>query len=439
MTVYETIRILLVSTQESIYNEVVRLLQDRLPNHRVYWVSQPDIALGRAEELVPHVILINDDLPRTPLAYFVREVLAHAPGAAILVLIEPNALTEASQAMLAGARGFLPKPLDPDQLANGLREVLRQGSTSETEVADIGCATGRVMVFCAPKGGTGRTTLAINVAVGLCQESNKPVAMVDADYAAPALDVALNLQGERTVVDLLPRLSRLDNELIRGVLAQHASGVQVLLAPPPGTLTQPIPLPQVQQIVATLRRSFAWVIIDLGLPMDETAYAFLDAADRIIINVLPEMVGLRNTRLLLEQLHERGYPESKMWLIVNRANMSGGVKTKDIEGHLHLPVTYAIPDDQPLATHAINRGVPAILSHRRSALARSYSKLVKKIVEEFPPTAPGDRQSDSLRQAAEAKALENLLEEQSVAPWQIKPRPVTISLHTAPATEDANG
>jgi len=437
--VYETIRILLVSSQESMRDEVVRILQDRMPNHRVYWVSQPDLALGRAEELVPHVILVNDDLPRTPLGYFVRELLNHAPGAAILALIAPHALAEASQAMLAGARGFLPKPLDPDQFTNGLREVLRQGGASEAEVTDASRPTGRVMVFCAPKGGTGRTTLAINTAVGLCQETGKPVAMIDADYAAPALDVALNLQAERTVVDLLPRLSRLDDELIRGVLAQHASGVQVLLAPPPGVLAQPIPLPQVQQIVATLRRSFAWVIVDLGLPMNETAYAFLDAADRIILSVLPEMVGLRNTRLMLDQLHERGYPESKIWLVVNRATLSGGVKPKDIEGRLRLPVTYTIPDDQPLATHAINRGVPTILSHRRSALARSYLKFVKKIIEELPPTTPGERQPDCLRQATEVKALENLLDEQTVPPWQIKPKSVTSSLSAVSATEDTDG
>ena len=137
LTVYETVRILLVSSQEAMRDQVVGMLQDRLPNYRVYWVSQPDLALGRAEELVPHLILVNDDLPRTSMGSIERELLSHAPGAALHVLIEPSALAEASQAMLAGARGFLPKPLEPEQFVNSLREVLRQGGPGEAEGADL--------------------------------------------------------------------------------------------------------------------------------------------------------------------------------------------------------------------------------------------------------------------------------------------------------------
>jgi pilus assembly protein CpaE len=336
---------LLISAHETIRDQVLSILQGSLPNHRVYWVSQSDLALGRAEELVPHLILVNDDLPATPMSYFVRELSARAPGAPIFVLIEPDALSEASQAVLAGARGFITKPLHPEDLVSSIREILRQREAPQA--AKPAQTTSRVIVFCAPKGGTGRTTLAINTAIGLAQKAGESVALIDADFAAPALDVALNLQPERTIANLLPRLSRLDEELIRGVLARHASGVHVLLAPPPGDLPQSIPLPQVQQIVATLRRSFAWVIVDLGLPMNETTYAFLDAADRIVLSILPEMVGLRNTRLMLDQLHERGYPEDKIWLVVNRATLAGGVKPKDIAGHLDLPVAFAIPDDQP--------------------------------------------------------------------------------------------
>ena len=79
--------------------------------------------------------------------------------------------------------------------------------------------------------------------------------------------------------------------------------MRVLLAPPPADLTHPISLPQVQQVLVWLKRMFPWVIVDLGLPLDETAFAFLDGADRIVMSVLPEMVGLRNTRLMLDQLH----------------------------------------------------------------------------------------------------------------------------------------
>lgn len=229
------------------------------------------------------------------------------------------------------------------------------------------------------QGGTGRTTTAVNTAVSLRQATDVRVALVDADYAAPALDVALNLPAQHSVVDLLPRLARLDREIIASILEEHATGLQVLLAPPPADLDHPIGLPQVEQILVWLKSMFPWVLVDLGLPMDETAFAFLDGADRIVVTVLPEMIGLRNTRLLIDQMHARGYPAERVWLVVNRANMKGGVTVADIEARLRVRVRGTIPDDQPLVTHSVNRGVPVALSHPRSPLARSFGDLARDL------------------------------------------------------------
>jgi len=154
------------------------------------------------------------------------------------------------------------------------------------------------------------------------------------------------------------------------------------LAPPPANVSNPTSLPQVQQILVLLKRMFSWVLVDLGLPLDEKAFAFLDGSDRIIMTVLPEMVGLRNTRLMLEQLHERGYPDDKVWVVLNRATMRGGVPRQDIEERLRVAVRHAIPDDQPLATYGINRGVPLVMSHPRSAVARAVGKLAEQLMED---------------------------------------------------------
>jgi pilus assembly protein CpaE len=244
------------------------------------------------------------------------------------------------------------------------------------------------VVFCAPKGGTGRTTLAINTAISLHAIVDSPIALVDADYAAPAIDVALNLPGQRTVLDLLPRLAKLDTELVAGVMTPHASGVQVLLAPPPADLSHPISLPQVQQILALLKRMYPWVLVDLGLPMDDTAFAFLDGADRIVMSVLPEMVGLRNTRLMLDLLHERGYPDERVWLVLNRSTMNGGVPVSDIEDRLRVAVQYRVPDDQTLVTHSVNRGVPVSMSHARSSLGKAFHGFARRIVEDVAKEDP---------------------------------------------------
>ncbi|MHB0858210.1 MAG: AAA family ATPase [Anaerolineae bacterium] len=380
----KTLRILLVTTQDAMHQEVEQALTEGLGYHRLYWVSQPALAASRAEDVLPHVILVDEDLLDADAVSLIRQLASTAPGSAILAMVSPGGLSTASQAMLAGARAFVTKPLHSEELAGSIRQVLarRTPVAQERDAADE-ARTGKVIVFCAPKGGTGRTTLAINLALGLYARRHEKVALVDADYAAPALDVALNLQPERTVAELLPHITRVDRDLLSGILTPHISGVQVLLAPSPSDLEEPIGLPQVQQIVVLLRQVFDWVVVDVGLPLDETAFAFLDGADRIIMTVLPEMVGLRNTRRMLDQLYHRGYPPDRVMLVVNRATMQGGVSTAAIEEHLRIPVAYQVPDDQPLATFSINRGVPLIMSHRRSAVAKAITKLAERVALEM--------------------------------------------------------
>jgi pilus assembly protein CpaE len=107
--------------------------------------------------------------------------------------------------------------------------------------------------------------------------------------------------------------------------------------------------------------------------------------------VLPEMVGLRNTRLMLHLLHERGYPTDKTWLVVNRATLHNGVPVHDIEARLRVTVRYQIPDDQPLATATINRGVPLVMSHARSGVGRAIQGLAQELVNESEtPVSTGE-------------------------------------------------
>jgi pilus assembly protein CpaE len=318
----------------------------------------------------------------------ISQLTARVPQAAILALVNPSDIAIARQAILAGARAFVIKPVSGEELFVALRQVLSGRATAREEEPTTTPEASRIIVFCAPKGGTGRSLLAINTAVSLHQITGQPVVLIDADYVAPSLDVELNLDASRTIADLLPKLAALDASMISSTLATHASGIRVLLAPLPTGVYYSISLPHVQQVLAWLKRLFPWVIVDLGLPLDDTAFAFLDGADRVVMTLLPEMGGLRNARLMLDQFQAHGYPEDKVWSVLNRANMRGGVSVHDIEERLRLQVRVQVPDDQPLATHSINRGVPIVSSHTGSAVAKTVEKLARLLIAERPATGP---------------------------------------------------
>ncbi len=388
----QTLRVLLVSTEEALRTQVgMALVNPRVGDHRLYWVSQPDLALVRAQDLVPHIILVDDALGGADPIPLIRQLASSVPVAATIALVAEDAMNEARQAVLVGARSFVAKPSLDEELVPTILQVFAWQRLPTPESKPAEKALGYTVAFCAPKGGTGRTTMGINTAVSLWQVTQKPLVLVDADYAAPALDVALNLRSDRNIADLLPKLSRLDEDLISSVLVQHASGLNVLLAPPPADLSSPLSLMQVQHILVMLKRMFPWVIVDLGLPLDETTFAFLDGADRIVMSVLPEMVGLRNTRLMLDQLFARGYPDDKVWLVLNRATLRGGVSQRDIETRLRINIKFSIPDDQALATHSINRGVPIVLSHPRSAVARAVQRLARQLCADLPLNDEGEK------------------------------------------------
>ena len=360
----DPLRLLLISEDEALRDVITAALRGRLGDFRLFWVAQPELAPTRVLDLLPHVIFVDDALGGAPQAQLVKQLAQAAPASPVLVLVAENAVATARPAIVAGARSFVTKPINEIDFASNLREILAQkgGASGRDEPhAAQPAALGRIITFVAPKGGTGRTSTAVNVAIALHQATKRSLVLVDADFAAPSVDVALNLRDDHDLTDLLPRLAQFDPELAAGILAQHTSGIRVLQAPPPGELGSPISVPQVQQLLAQLKRMYGWVVVDLGLPLDEAGFAFLDASDRIVVTLLPEMTGLRNIRLMLNQFRSRGYAGDKVYLVLNRATMPSGVSKADIEKRLNVRIQHTIPDDQALASYSINRGVPYIL------------------------------------------------------------------------------
>ena len=386
----EALRILVVSSRDDAPREVAESLSGRYGAAQIHWVSQESLVLGRAEDLRPHVILAFSDLGEEVLVGLVRRLAHHLPAAVVFVVVPWDGMALARQAVLVGARGFLVQPLDPEEVHKALAESLSRGRAPVLAegIETRPSAEGKVVAFCAPKGGTGRTTLAVNTALSLRGVTGQSVVLVDADYAAPALDVALDLKHTRDVADLVSRIARLDEALVDGVLGEHASGVKVLLAPPPTRGAPPVGPAHVQQIVAILRRMFDWVVVDVGLPHDAAAYGYLGLADRVVLNVLPEMIGLRNTQNLLARLQSKGIARERIWVVVNRATLRGGLPLVDIQGRMAIDVAFQIPDDQPAATESVNRGIPLVVDRRYTALAKAMRALAKRLAEDLTNPQP---------------------------------------------------
>jgi pilus assembly protein CpaE len=236
---------------------------------------------------------------------------------------------------------------------------------------------GQIIAVYGAKGGVGRTALAVNLAVTLRQITGRSVALVDTSVQFGEVGLLLNVRAPRTIMDLLQRISELDAEVVGRVMVSHSSGVKVLLSSAQIELlgaVQPEPL---RQILLQLQQMFEYVIVDTWPLIDETTLAILDAADRVVLVMTPEIACLRNTRLFLEMAESLGYPSSKIIAVLNREGARGTIPRSEAEMVLKRGIEAVIPYDESLFTLSINRGVPLTISHPRSPASLSIRELAQ--------------------------------------------------------------
>jgi len=222
--------------------------------------------------------------------------------------------------------------------------------------------------------------VASNLAVAVRSKAEKRVTLVDASVLGGTLGVALNLPSRRTMSDLLTHLDNLDSELLASVLTQHSSGVRVLLSAPWSTNGDSAHPQELQRIVSWLQDASDYIVIDTSPSLDESTMAVLQLADQIMVLVTPEMTSLRNARVFFGAAQTWGLGPDKFVLVLNRDLMPSGVKHGDVEKSLRRTIDVRIPNDEALVAYSINRGIPLVTSHQRSAVARGYDRLANLVI-----------------------------------------------------------
>lgn len=269
-----------------------------------------------------------------------------------------------------------------------MREMLaviseRQASTNQMlqrdQTPDEETIEGKVITIFSPKGGVGRTTLAVNLATAIRQFTGKQVALVDASLLFGDIGVMLNLEPRRSIADLLPSINELDAELVEGCMMTHPSGVKVLLAPPSPEVAELITADHMKLILSRLRELYDFIIIDTLPYLHDVTLGVLDTADLILVITTLEMPALKNVKVFLEVGKVLGYPAEKIKLVINRADSTGGIRLEDVEATIGTRASSTMVSDGRLATLATNRGVPFMISHRESQLAYDVSALAQEI------------------------------------------------------------
>src|SRR5262249_9641520 len=152
--------------------------------------------------------------------------------------------------------------------------------------------------------------------------------------------VFLDLGPDRTSIVDAVTSGGIDAELLEKLVVHHASGVDLLLAPPSPEQAELVSSDRhdVARIVETLRTLYDYVIVDLDKRLDDHSLDVISAADRLFVVMTADLSCLKNVRLMLETMVQIGTPKDKVELLLNRSNAFTGINVKSIEGVLKRPV-----------------------------------------------------------------------------------------------------
>jgi pilus assembly protein CpaE len=132
------------------------------------------------------------------------------------------------------------------------------------------------------------------------------------------------------------------------------------------------------------------VIIDCTSWFNDTTLAILDAADAVLTILSLEITSIKNMRLFLEVADQLGYEQSKIKLVLNRADSTLGIRVADVENSIGRKVDHTIVSDGRSVVYALNRGVPFFLSNREAQVSQDILRLASVISGERAATVADD-------------------------------------------------
>ncbi|ROR90454.1 AAA family ATPase [Nocardioides aurantiacus] len=318
-------------------------------------------------------------------AALVAERVRRTHPATSVVLVRHDLQPELyAQALQAGI-GAVVAADDPEALGAALTrakqtwQAIHGGQGAEHE--------GRVLTVFSPKGGVGKTTMTVNLALALTQLGSR-VCVVDLDLAFGDVAITVQVIPQHTIADAAGFEDRLDWALLEGLLTSHPSGLQLLAAPTQPEGRDRITPALVRRIISTLRHRFDHVLIDTPPGFDDQVLGAFDETDECIIVATLDVPTVKNAKVALETLDLLHLVERRH-LVLNRADDEVGLTASDVEGILGMPVALTLPSATAVAS-ATNHGDPIVHAKPDHPVSRAITGFVPTVAGQLAlASAPG--------------------------------------------------
>jgi pilus assembly protein CpaE len=409
----DRIRVLIVDDNPETRDHLTKLLGFEGDIEVVGAAASGAEALELAATVDPAIVLMDINMPDMDGIATTELLSARVPTAAVIMMSVQGEADYLRRSMLAGAREFLVKPFSSDELTASIRQVAERERDKQSRLTAVSAATGAaggaggggagqpgepgvIVALFSPKGGVGRTTIAVNLAVAAHQAYGQRVCLVDASLQFGDIGVLLNLNPKnKSISDLMPELEAgAELESLDTFVINHSTGIRVLLAPPSPEMAELVHAQGLRRVLEALRQHHDLVIVDLPAAFNDPTLAVLDVADLVLTVLSLEITSIKNIRLFLEVAEQLGYEREKVKLVLNRADSALGIRVADVEHSIGRKVDHQIVSDGRSVVYALNRGVPFVLANKEAQVSQDIMKLAAVVAGAREQVGPaGDRKA----------------------------------------------
>ena len=276
--------------------------------------------------------------------------------------------------MRAGAKEFLNKPIIQSEFTETLNEL--KSEFENTEAPD----TCKIISTFSNKGGIGKTSIAVNLAVELAQISKEKVALIDLNLQLGDVATFLDMNPPFAMDYIANNINNLNEEdLLKAMSKYKNTSLYVIADPLNIDNSQDITAEQIKNILAVLKKTFSYVVIDIGTNIDSKTIAALDSSDLILLIAIVNLPAIRSTQRCMDLFDKLGYSSDKIKLVLNRYMENEDIKTSDIEEVVKQKVYWKIPNNYLTMMSAINKGVPVNEINSESNIAINYKDFASKV------------------------------------------------------------
>jgi pilus assembly protein CpaE len=267
----------------------------------------------------------------------------------------------------------------PQLVENAVFTIKKAAHAKRAVATTTRAKTGRVITVFSPKGGTGKTVTATNLAAAFAKHVHKRTLLIDLDLQFGDAAIAMGLEPEKTIFDLVVAPGELDFEKLMGYTTKHPCGLDILPAPMRPEDAELVTESKITRLLEVARECYDIIVIDTSPFFHGPMLATLDRTDELLVLCGLDVPTLKNVRLALQTLELLSFPTNHIRFVLNRANTKVGLTKREIEAALKMEISHELPSDRVVPV-CVNRGNPATLAETGSDYAKAVIALAKASV-----------------------------------------------------------